>query len=249
MAWSSDLLILVTLTFLLAGTVKGVIGMALPTVSLGILAATVGLKEAIVLMLAPSFITNVWQGVTGGNFMSLIKRLWSLLAAMVLGTWFGAEALTMTDTSTLEALLGVTLISYGVFGLFKLELPTMNRRENWLSPIVGGATGGLAGLTGSTVLPVVPYLQALGMSRDAFIQAMGICFSTAALGIGIGLAGRNLLPPELGFLSVIGVFPALLGMMVGRFIRVRLSEQRFKQVFFVSVVVLGAYIAVRAYIL
>ena len=59
MAWSSDLLILVTVTFLLAGTVKGIIGMALPTVSLGILAATLGLKEAIVLMLVPSFITNV----------------------------------------------------------------------------------------------------------------------------------------------------------------------------------------------
>ncbi|MBR83718.1 MAG: hypothetical protein CMF66_07360 [Magnetovibrio sp.] len=249
MTWSPDLLIIVTLTFLLAGTVKGVIGMALPTVSLGILAATLGLKEAIVLMLVPSFVTNVWQGVIGGNFTILIKRLWGLLAAMLLGTWFGAEALTMTDTSILEALLGVTLIGYGIFGLLTPELPTMKRRERWLSPIVGGATGILAGLTGSTVLPVVPYLQTLGMSRDAFIQAMGICFSTAALGIGIGLTGRSLMPPDLGILSAIGVLPALLGMMVGRVIRVRLSEQRFKQVFFFSVVVLGAYIVARAYIL
>ena len=248
MAWSSDLLILVTLTFLLAGTVKGVIGMALPTVSLGVLAATLGLKEAIVLMLVPSFVTNVWQGMIGGHFTMLMKRLWGLLAAMVVGTWFGAEALTMNDTSVLEALLGVTLIGYGIFGLLTPELPSTSRREGWLSPIVGGATGVLAGLTGSTVLPVVPYLQTLGMSRDAFIQAMGICFSTAALGIGISLSGRSLLPPDLGLLSAIGVLPALVGMMVGRVIRVRLSEQRFKQVFFVSVVVLGAYIAARAYI-
>ena len=57
------------------------------------------------------------------------------------------------------------------------------------------------------------------------------------------------MPPDLGVLSAIGVLPALLGMMVGRVIRVRLSEQRFKQVFFFSVVVLGAYIVARAYIL
>ena len=98
------------------------------------------------------------------------------------------------------------------------------------------------------MLPVVPYLQTLGMSRDAFIQAMGICFSTAALGIGISLSGRSLLPPDLGLLSAVGVLPALVGMMVGRVVRVRLSEKRFKQVFYVSVAVLGAYIAVRAYI-
>ena len=77
---------------------------------------------------------------------------------------------------------------------------------------------------------------------------MGICFSTAALGIGIGLSGRSLLPPDLGLLSAIGVLPALVGMMVGRVVRVRLSEKHFKQVFFVSVGVLGAYIAARAYI-
>ena len=248
MTWSPDLLILVTLTFLLAGTVKGVIGMALPTVSLGILAATLGLKEAIVLMLVPSFVTNVWQGVIGGYFMVLMKRLWGLLVAMALGIWFGAEALTMTDTSILETLLGFTLIAYGIFGLLTPELPTTSRSEGWLSPVVGGATGALAGLTGSTVLPVVPYLQSLGLSRDAFIQAMGICFSAAALGIGISLSGRNLLPLDLALLSAIGVLPALVGMMIGRVIRIRLSEQRFKQVFFVSVAVLGTYIAVRAYI-
>ena len=154
----------------------------------------------------------------------------------------------MTDTSILETLLGLTLIAYGIFGLLTPELPTTSRSEGWLSPVVGGATGALAGLTGSTVLPVVPYLQTLGLSRDAFIQAMGICFSAAALGIGISLSGRNLLPLDLALLSAIGVLPALVGMMVGRVIRIRLSEQRFKQVFFVSVAVLGTYIAVRAYI-
>ena len=76
MIWSLELLVLVTLTFLLAGTVKGVIGMALPTVSLGVLAAILGLKDAIVLMLVPSFVTNVWQGVIGGYFLPLFKRLW-----------------------------------------------------------------------------------------------------------------------------------------------------------------------------
>ena len=75
MILSLELLALVTMTLLLAGMVKGVIGMALPTVSLGVLAAVLSLKNAIVLMLVPSFVTNVWEGAVGGHFSSLLKRL------------------------------------------------------------------------------------------------------------------------------------------------------------------------------
>ncbi|MDD9876017.1 MAG: sulfite exporter TauE/SafE family protein [Magnetovibrio sp.] len=241
-----ETLAIVTGTFLIAGTVKGVIGMALPTVSLGLLAATMGLKEAIVLMLVPSFVTNVWQGVVGGFLGELLKRLWTVLAAMCVGIWFATAALALDDTAWLAALLGLTLVAYAVFGLRTPALPRAGRREPWLSPVMGGATGVLAGLTGSTVLPVVPYLQTLGLPRDMLIQAMGICFSTAALGIGVALGGRGLLPQDLGLLSVAGVVPALIGMAFGQRLRRRLSEQRFKQVFFVSTALLGAYIAARA---
>ena len=246
MTWSIELVVIVASTFLLAGVVKGVIGMALPTVSLGVLAATLGLKEAIILMLVPSIVTNIWQGVTGGCLFPLMKRLWLLLVAMLVGIWFAAEALAMPDTSILEVLLGITLIVYGFLGLTNLQLPSVNKGEFWFSPIIGMTTGLLAGLTGSTVLPVVPYLQTLKMSRGEFIQAMGICFSVAALGIGISLGGRDMLRLDLGLLSVIGVLPALIGMVVGKAIRDQLSEPRFKQIFFASIMALGAYIASRA---
>lgn len=244
--WSIEMFTVVGLTFLAAGTVKGVIGMALPTVSLGVLAATLGLKEAIVLMLVPSFVTNVWQGFAGTHLLPLIRRLWTLLLTILVGAWLGTAALKMSDTVILEILLGVTLFLYGIFGLLTPTMPLAGRHEAWLSPLIGGSSGVLAGLTGSTVLPVTPYLQTLKLSRDEFIQAMGICFSTAALGIWFGLMWRNLLPRDLGFLSITGVIPAVVGMYFGKKIRQHLSEQLFKKVFFVSVSVLGTYISIRA---
>ncbi len=56
-----ETLAIVAAAFVLAGFVKGVIGMGLPTVSLALLAIALGLKEAMALMLIPSFVTNVWQ--------------------------------------------------------------------------------------------------------------------------------------------------------------------------------------------
>ncbi len=51
--------VIVALTFLLAGIVKGVVGQGLPTVSLAVLTVAVGLQPAMVLLLAPSFVTHV----------------------------------------------------------------------------------------------------------------------------------------------------------------------------------------------
>ena len=60
-------LTVVALTFLLAGLVKGVIGLGLPTISLALLTAALGLPQAMALLLVPSFVTNLWQAVAGGK--------------------------------------------------------------------------------------------------------------------------------------------------------------------------------------
>jgi uncharacterized protein len=49
------------LTFLLAGFVKGVIGLGLPTVSMGLLSVVMPPAKATSLLIVPSFVTNVWQ--------------------------------------------------------------------------------------------------------------------------------------------------------------------------------------------
>jgi hypothetical protein len=54
-------LIAATLTFLLAGLVKGVIGLGLPTVSMGLLSLVMAPAKAASLLIVPSFVTNVWQ--------------------------------------------------------------------------------------------------------------------------------------------------------------------------------------------
>lgn len=93
-------------TFLLAGTVKGVIGLGLPTVSLGLLTVSIDLTTAMALLLVPSFITNLWQALAGGKVGETISRIWPFLLMATVTVWFGAAALTRVDLSVLSALLG-----------------------------------------------------------------------------------------------------------------------------------------------
>ena len=78
------------LTFVLAGTVKGVTGMGLPTVAMGVLGVFMPPVAAASLLLIPSFVTNVWQLFTGPCFTGLLSRLWPMMLGVVVGTVAGS---------------------------------------------------------------------------------------------------------------------------------------------------------------
>lgn len=249
---------IIAATFLLAGTVKGVIGLGLPTVSLALLTATLGLEPAMAMMLAPSLVTNLWQALTGGHGRTIWARLWPFLAAATatvwagaaLATWTGAELGSAVNVALLSALLGAVLVLYAATGLGRelARAPRVLHQEPawWAGPLAGCANGLLTGMTGSFVMPGVPYLQALGLPRDMLIQAMGILFTLSTAALALTLAGRGLLNAGLGLQSVAAIAPALLGMVLGRWLRQRLPETVFRRVFFVALLGLGLYIVTRS---
>lgn len=232
--------------FLIAGTVKGVIGLGLPTVSLALLTVAIDLPSAMALLLVPSLLTNLWQAVAGGGGSALLRRLWPFLLAATATVWLGAAALTRVDLSLLSALLGVLLVLYATATLAGLRWTVAARREVWIGPLAGSANGLLTGMTGSFVVPGVLYLQALGLPRDMLVQAMGMLFTASTLALAIALQGNGLLTIDLGTLSAAALLPAIVGMILGRRIRQSLSEELFRRVFFVSLLLLGAYIIAGA---
>jgi uncharacterized membrane protein YfcA len=235
-------------TFLIAGTVKGVIGLGLPTVSLALLTVAIDLPNAMALLLVPSFITNIWQAAVGGSGAAILRRLWPFLLMATGTVWLGGTALTRVDLSLLSALLGVLLVVYSTVSLAGLHLTITTRQEVWVGPLLGAANGILTGMTGSFVVPGVLFLQAIGLSRDMLIQAMGMLFTASTVALAVALRGNDLLTFELGSLSAAALLPAIIGMAVGQRIRRRLPEQLFRRVFFVSLLLLGAYIIASAFV-
>ena len=239
-------LIAIVVTFLLAGTVKGVVGMGLPAVSLALLTALLDLPTAMALMLVPSFVTNVWQAVVGGNGLALLKRLPAFFVLAFGAVWLGGQALVTVDLALLSALLGVLLVVYGASGVANYRMAVRAGQEGWVGPVIGFVNGVFTGMTGSFAFPGVLYLQALGLKRDELIQAMGILFTLSTVGVAVSLQSNALLTAELGVLSAVGLLPAILGMVFGQRIRRRMSEDVFRRVFLIALVLLGAYIGVTA---
>lgn len=233
-------------TFLLAGAVKGVVGLGLPTVSLAILVLVVDLPSAMALLIAPSFVTNVWQAVAGHGSAAVLRRIWPFLLTAGATVWVGALALTRVDTGLLAALLGLVLASYALSGLVGLRVCVPPRHENWVGPLVGTANGVLAGMTGAFAVPGVMFLQGIGLSREALIQAMGMLFTVSTVALGLALRQNDLFSAAQGVMSAAAVVPALAGMALGQRLGRRLSEALFRRAFFAALLVMGGYIAVRA---
>lgn len=231
-------------TFLLAGTVKGVIGLGLPTISLAILTATLDLKTAMALLLLPSAVTNLWQGAVGGQAVALLRANWAFFATATATVALGGLALSRVDAAVLSTFLGALILAYALIGLAGWRPAIAPGARWWAGPVFGTLNGVFTGMTGSFVVPGVMYLNAIGLDRHALVQAMGILFTLATLALAATLAGAQLLSAQLGLASAVGLVPALIGMALGQRIRAQLSEQRFRRVFFWSLLALGIYIVV-----
>lgn len=235
----AELLVLALGVFLAAGIVKGVVGLGLPTVSLATLSLFVDLPAAILLMVIPSAVTNVWQAVDGPHTVALLRRFWPLLVASVVGVWFSYVLFLVANPKAMTGLLGVVLCVYSVLGLARGRLVPRVAHETVVSPVVGLATGALAGATGSLVMPVVPYVQALDLERDALVQMMGLSFTVSTCAIGLAMLGHGSYDATLATVSVLALVPAIMGMKIGQRLRHTLSEALFRRCLFLGLFVIG----------
>ena len=238
------LTLLVFGTFLLAGTVKGVIGLGLPTVAMGLLGLAMLPAQAAALLIIPSTVTNLWQLAFGGHLSALLKRLWPMLLLIFLGTGLGTVWLGMDGGGWVVHALGGALLLYALSGLFLPTFKVKPETERWLGPLCGVITGVITSATGVFVIPAVPYLQALGLNRDHLVQALGLSFTVSTLALAAGLAWRGTLGGGEINASLLALIPALLGMWLGQVVRQRISAVLFKRVFFVGMALLGGHLLI-----
>ncbi|MBP0444818.1 sulfite exporter TauE/SafE family protein [Roseomonas sp. SSH11] len=225
--------------FLLAGTVKGLLGLGLPTVAMGLLGLAMPPVQAAALLLVPSLVTNVWQLLAGPGLAALIRRLWPMMLAIVLGTLAGSGVIAGTVAFAAGTGLGAALVLYGLVGLLKPQLRVPPRIEPWAGPLVGAVTGLVTGATGVFVIPAVPYLGSLGLDRDDLVQALGLSFTASTLALAAGLALHGALPLAASAISLLAVLPALVGMWLGGWLRLRLRPESFRRGFFIGLLILG----------
>jgi uncharacterized membrane protein YfcA len=240
---SEPVLIFIAAAFLLAGFIKGVIGLGLPTVSMGLLAVTMPPSQALAIVIAPAIVTNIWQTFVGPYLRDIILRMWPLMLGTAFGIWLNGDMLTGPYARYGTIILGVLLMIYAAIGLGKVSFSVARSNEKWIGGIVGVITGVISAATGVQVIPSMPFMQAIGMEKDELVQALGVFFTVATLALAFNLTSAGLLSASTALPGAVAMVAAFTGMFIGQAVRSRLEPEAFRRWFLIAMMLLGIYLA------
>src|SRR5262249_29850417 len=229
--------------FLLAGFIKGVIGLGLPTVSVSLLAVAMPPGKALAIVIVPAILTNIWQTFIGGYLRDIIRRLWPLMLGTAAGIWLNAGALTGPNARYGTIVLGILLMIYAVTGLTRFSFHIAPRNEKWVGGIVGLTTGVISASSGVQVIPSVPFMQAIGMEKDELVQALGVFFTVATLALGVTLSRSGLLNSATALPGAVAMGCSFAGVFIGQAVRSKMPAEAFRRWFLVAMILLGLYLA------
>lgn len=237
-------LFLIAGAFLLAGFVKGVIGLGLPTVSMGLLATVMTPAQALAIVVIPAIATNIWQTFAGPYLRDIVRRLWPLLIGTVFGTWLGSGFMVEPYARYGTITLGVMLIIYVAYSFRRIVFYVSQKHERWVGGIVGIITGLIAAATGVQVLPSMPYMQAIGMDKDELVQALGLYFTVSVFALAFNLSAVGLFTAATALPGIIAMVAAFAGMFTGQALRARMKPETFRIWFLCWLLLLGLYLAI-----
>lgn len=238
-----DPILIIAAVFLLAGFVKGTIGMGLPTVAMGLLATRMPPAHALAIVILPAIITNLWQTFVGPYLRDIVRRLWPLMIGTVFGIWSGSGLMTGPYARYGTIVLGVLLVIYAIIGLSRVRFHVAPANEKWIGGVVGVVTGLVSAATGVQVIPSMPFMQAIGMEKDELVQALGVFFTTATLALAFNLTEAGLLNTSLAWPIAVAMAAAFAGMYLGQVLRSRMEAETFRRWFLIAMLLLGVYLA------
>jgi len=225
---STEHIFLALIVFLLAGTVKGVVGIGLPSASLSMLVQFVDPRVAIAVLLGPMLFSNVWQVYRGGRVGESLKALWPFAVCCMLFTWLAARQVARVAADPLVLLLGCSIVLFAVVSFLKPLPPVARHLDRTVQIIAGSLAGILGGLTAIWGPPMIMYLLARRPSNDQFVRFTGFLFLVGSAPLLLGYWESGLLTVQLCWISLLMVMPTLIGFSIGEKLRPFLNQSQFR---------------------
>jgi len=239
--------IFILIAYIIAASIKGLTGIGFSTSCLPIMALRLDLKVAIPLVIVPSIVSNIVVMIQAGRFHAALKRFWPLYLASLPGLLIGLWVLVSINVAFAKAILGLVLILYALWALSNKQVVLSSDWEKRLKAPSGFLTGFINGLTGSQVMPSLPYLLSLNLKKSDFVQSINISFTLSSIVMLIGMNRLGYLPSSTFLLAVGGLVPVLTTVYLAGKLQKRLSNDLHRNLVLGFLLIMGMTLIVKIF--
>ena len=223
--------------FLVAGIVKGFLGIGLPAAAMALLTLVLPPTEAIPLLWLPILATNTLQFAHAPGKRQIVSHYALFAAAIVISIFVTSMFIAEYPTALITVAIGVAMVVFSLNLLLGVKL-NIGPGRGWQLGfgILSGTLGGISSIWSPTV---AMYLVARGVSKEQFIGATGFLFLIGCLPLGAGQVIAGILTLPVLLKSIFGLGVVLVGFRLGEQLRDTVSQTRFRRFVLIAFLIMG----------
>lgn len=232
---------------LFAGTIKGLVGFALPMILISGLSMFLAPDLALAGLILPALVTNGMQALRQGPRAALasMRRFRVFLLIGLICLMGSAQLVRILPQQVMLLVIGLPVTAFAAFQLMGRALTIANptRRSEF---VVGGIAGLIGGVSGVWGPPTVAYLTALGTEKTEQIRVQGVIYGLGAVALLLAHIGSGVMRAETAPFSLMMIVPGVLGMWLGGLMQDRIDQALFRRITLWILLIAGANLVRRA---
>ena len=236
--------------FFFAGTIKGVVGIGLPTTALAFLTLVVSPLEAIGLNLMPMIATNLYQFVSAQDIKSIIRthyRFALIMSAMLLVT---ASLASGFGNDFIKLMISISILLFCVNNLFLRKWRMREAYDHFWQYSLGCASGLIGGVTSAWGVPITMYLVMKNVTPRQFVDISGFLIIVGCIPVTVGYVATDIFNESFIIPGLIGAGAGLVGFRCGASLRGKIEPALFQKLVLWMFFAMGlrmAYSALSSY--
>jgi len=230
-------------SLIVAGFLKGIIGVGMPVVALPLLSLFIDVKSAAMLLSMPLIFSNLPQALEGGKTGRCLVQLMPVILGTIPGVFLGVRVLLALDADVARTIAGLMLMGVGGVTLFAPKLQIQSRLvlpTGITFGFFGGILGGIAAMAGPLVFI---FLLAKGLRGKAFTKEASLYLVVSSGLLAILLTASPVFSWLDVAVSTAATVPVVLGMFVGQQMRDKIAPETFRTLVLIAVIAAGAELA------